>query len=90
MPEKREGGGGEGNRFAFLHEAKKGSPPSSRRRRHSSVPHFMGSIPVLPKEKTALQRSFLLVTVVNNDTVSYGCIRVALELQTSVRKIQPS
>ena len=26
----------------------------------------------------------------NNDTVSYGCIRVALELQPSERKMQPS
>lgn len=26
----------------------------------------------------------------NNDTISYGCIRVALELQPSVRKMQPS
>ena len=31
-----------------------------------------------------------LATVDNNDTVSYGCIRVALELQPSVRKMQPS
>ena len=46
--------------------------------------------PWLPKEKTALRRSFLLVTVDYNDTVSYGCIRVALELQPSVRKMQPS
>lgn len=32
----------------------------------------------------------LLATVDNNDTVSYGCIRVALELQPSERKMQPS
>ena len=29
---------------------------------------------------------YSLATVDNNDTVSYGCIRVALELQPSVRK----
>jgi len=31
-----------------------------------------------------------LVTVDNNDTVSYGCIMVALELQPYERKMQPS
>ncbi len=31
-----------------------------------------------------------MATVDNNDTVSYGCIRVALELQPSERKMQPS
>ena len=42
------------------------------------------------------QRSFALHLIVRfpqnhkNDTVSYGCIRVALELQPSVRKMQPS
>ena len=30
-----------------------------------------------------------LETVDNNDTVSYGCIRVALELQPSVKKCNP-
>ena len=32
---------------------------------------------------------YSLATVDNNDTVSYGCIRVALELQPSKRKMQP-
>lgn len=36
------------------------------------------------------ERQPLLATVDNNDTVSYGCIRVALELQPSERKMQPS
>ena len=33
---------------------------------------------------------FSMATVDNNDTVSYGCIMVALELQPYERKMQPS
>ena len=40
--------------------------------------------------ESAQRRSLVLETVDNNDTVSYGCIRVASELQPSVRKMQPS
>jgi len=41
---------------------------------------------LLPNKKPPYWAIFYLVTVDNNDMVSYGCIMVALELQPSERK----
>ena len=38
---------------------------------------------ISPNKKRRTRRPFYLATVDNNDTVLYGCIRVALELQPS-------